>query len=326
MNKFDAVVVGDANIDLVVAGYGRFPQPGEEVFVDRMTMHVGGGAALFALSLARLGLAVAFKGVLGSDSLGRFIREQFAAYGIDTSLIQASGVHPTGISIAFNPDTDRSFISYAGSNLELDLDRLSPDEIARGRHVHVTGYRGRENHEPYLRMIKALKRKGATLSCDVGWDDSGEWYGGIFELMRHIDVFLMNETEALHYTGCSDVDDALRHMAQYGRHIVVKLGADGAAAMKDGLIVRRPGHKVEAVDTTGAGDAFNAGYLYGFIEGRDPEACLEYGNACGALSVGAYGGSTAAPDLRQLHAFLHRHRGGTEVPGEAARSAWERGK
>ncbi|QHT63161.1 carbohydrate kinase family protein [Paenibacillus lycopersici] len=314
MKKFDAVVVGDVNIDLVVVGQSRVPQPGQEVFVENMLVHVGGGAALFALSLAKLGLGIAFSGVLGEDSNGSFIREQFAKYGIDTSLIETSKIHRTGISIAFNPDTDRSFLSYAGSNQELELGRLEPDRIAQGRHVHLTGYRGRENHETFLAIVKQLKERGVTLSCDVGWDDSGEWYEGIFDLMRHIDVFLMNETEALHYTRRTNIEEGLRHMATFGRHVVVKLGAAGAVAAKDGKLTHHPAFKVEAVDTTGAGDSFNAGYLYGFLRGLDVETSLKYGNACGAMSVGAYGGSTGTADLGGLHRFLKQHEGGQALP------------
>ncbi|TFE30613.1 carbohydrate kinase family protein [Cohnella luojiensis] len=306
MRKFDAVVIGDANIDLVVVGCNQVPQPGQEVFVDNMMMHVGGGAALFSVSLAKLGVRVAFNGVLGDDGYGQYIRESFTKYGIDTRMIQTSKLHNTGISIAFNPDTDRSFITYAGSNAELQVDQLDLDLVAQGRHVHVTGYMGRRNHDQYMTLARALKEKGVTLSSDVGWDDSGEWDKGIFELMKLFDVFLMNETEALHYTGMVNVEDSLRYMGEYCGHVVVKLGAEGAMAMKDGIITRLPGYSVETVDTTGAGDSFNAGYLFGFLSGMDVKASLSYGNACGALSVTAFGGSTGTPNLEGLNDFIRR--------------------
>ncbi|SDN37598.1 pfkB family carbohydrate kinase [Paenibacillus sp. yr247] len=111
MKKFDAVVIGDANIDLVVIGCNQIPQPGQEIFVENMMMHVGGGAALFTISLAKLGLHVAFDGVLGDDGYGHYIREQFQRYGIDTSLIRTSKISNTGITIAINPELDRSFIT-----------------------------------------------------------------------------------------------------------------------------------------------------------------------------------------------------------------------
>lgn len=313
MRIFDAVVIGDVNIDLVVEGCSEVPQPGQELFVDRMTMHVGGGAALFAVSLAKLGIRVAFNGVLGDDGYGRYIRESFAECGIDSRMIRTSTASNTGISIAFNPDTDRSFISYAGSNAELRMEEVNLEQVAQGRHVHITGYRGRRNHDAYMSVVKRLKALGVTISCDVGWDDSGEWDKSVFELMRYIDVFLMNETEALHYTGCSRVDEAIRYMGQYGSHVVVKLGKDGAVALRSGVLTRMAGYLVEAVDTTGAGDSFNAGYLFGFLSGNDVEMCLMYGNACGALSVSALGGSTGTPDQEGLKAFLRERRQTQEV-------------
>lgn len=309
MRKFDAVVIGDANIDLVVVGCNEVPQPGQEVFVDNMTMHVGGGAALFSVSLAKLGVRVAFNGVLGDDGYGQYIRDSFTKSGIDTRMIQTSKIHNTGISIAFNPDTDRSFITYAGSNAELRVDQLDLDFVAQGRHVHVTGYMGRRNHEQYMALGRALKEKGVTLSSDVGWDDSGEWDKGIFELMKLFDVFLMNETEALHYTGMDNIEDSLRSMGEYCGHVVVKLGEKGAMALKDGIITRLPGYSVEAVDTTGAGDSFNAGYLFGFLSGMDVTTSLSYGNACGALSVTAFGGSTGTPNRDGLMDFLRLQEG-----------------
>jgi sugar/nucleoside kinase (ribokinase family) len=313
LETFDAVVIGDANIDLVVVGSGQVPESGQEVFVDNMMIHLGGGAALFSVSLAKLGLQVAFNGVLGDDANGHFIRNRFAEYGIDTRMIQTSQIHSTGISIAFNPETDRSFITYAGSNMELQVDKLDLNQISQGKHVHITGYKGRRNHEQYVQLARSLKEKGITLSCDVGWDDSGEWDNSIFDFMRYFDVFLMNETEALHYTGLENKEESLRYMSKYCNHVVVKLGASGAIAMKDGLLTRSTAYKVKAVDTTGAGDSFNAGYLYGFLSGKDAATSLRYGNACGALSVGAYGGSTSAPDLEQLNVFINQREEGLSV-------------
>lgn len=304
MKTFDAVVIGDANIDLAVVGASEVPQPGQEVFVENVMLHVGGGAAVFSLALAKLGLRVAFNGILGDDMYGRYIREHFSQYGIDTRMIETSQRYPTGVSIAFNPDTDRSFITYAGTNMELQMDRLDLGAVAQGRHVHLTGYKGRSNHDSFVALARTLKEKGLTLSCDVGWDDTGEWYNGVFELMAHCDVFLMNETEALHYTGLENIEDSLRFMSQYCSHVAIKLGSKGSAAMRDGVLNRRDAYRVKAVDTTGAGDCFNAGYLFGFLTGKDTDTSLAYGNACGAFSVSQYGGSTGSPDAETMQAFI----------------------
>ncbi|GGD47768.1 carbohydrate kinase family protein [Paenibacillus nasutitermitis] len=313
VKKFDAVVIGDANIDLVVAGCNEIPKPGQEIFVDQMMLHVGGGAALFSISLAKLGMKVAFNGILGDDGHGRYVREQFVQYGIDTSMLETTTVFATGITIAINPEVDRSFITYAGSNQLLDVSKLDLEPIARGKHVHLTCYKGRSNHGAVLALAKALKEKGLTLSCDVGWDDTGEWYEGIYDLMREVDVFLMNETEAMHYTGLEKVEDCLQHIAQYGSHIVIKLGDKGAVALKDGVRTYSPAYQVQAVDTTGAGDSFNAGYLYGYLNGMETIDCLISGNACGALSVGSYGGSGGTPDRDGLKAFIRQKGKQSEI-------------
>ncbi|SDW78414.1 carbohydrate kinase family protein [Paenibacillus sp. CF384] len=303
MKKYDAIVIGDANIDLVVAGCNELPKPGQEVLVQNMTIHVGGGAALFSMALAKLGLKIAFNGILGEDGFGQFVRDHLTEHGIDTSYIRISG-SSTGISIAINPEKDRSFITYMGSNAELSMGLLDMDSVALARHVHLTGYRGRENHAEYMKVVQRIKALGVTTSIDVGWDDTGEWFAGIYELMSEVSVFFMNEVEAEHYTGCSSIKDIIAKLSAHSNHFVVKLGSAGAVSTVNGQAQFRSGFHVPVVDTTGAGDSFNAGYIYGFLSGLKPEQCLLYGNACGALSVTQSGGSTGTPDQTEMEHFL----------------------
>jgi len=308
LKTYDALVIGDANVDLVVVGCNALPLPGQEIFVEDMSLHVGGGAAIFGLTLAKLGKAVAFKGVVGQDYYGQYVLDQFRQAGIDTSALKRSDLGATGLSIAINPERDRSFISYAGTNAELQLDRFIDMEPIPARHVHLTGYRGSRNHESFVRIIRRLKAAGITVSLDVGWDDTGEWYDGVFDLMDVIDVFFMNETEALHYTRCSAIEDSIEQLRNWRKNVVVKRGAEGATAIIGGTVTHQAGYSVHVVDTTGAGDSFNAGYVDGYLSGLSVEECLTYGNACGALSVQNYGGSTGAVDLPQLTAFIEAHR------------------
>ncbi|SEO53418.1 carbohydrate kinase family protein [Paenibacillus sp. OV219] len=317
MKKYDAIVIGDANIDLVVAGLSELPEPGQEVFVRDMTLHVGGGAALFSMALAKLGLKLAFNGTLGEDGFGHFVREQFTQYGIDTSYIYKSNFN-TGISIAINPEVDRSFISYLGSNTELSLQQLDMDSVALARHVHLTGYKGRRNHAEYMKVAKEIKSLGVTTSIDVGWDETGEWFSGIFELMHEVDVFFMNEVEAQQFTGLSNIKDILHKFAEYTDHIVIKLGSAGAVAAVHGQTKFQSGFQVPVVDTTGAGDSFNAGYIYGFLTGQSIEMSLLYGNACGALSVSMSGGSTGTPDGIKLEKFISERGSSTTEIWETA--------
>jgi len=317
VKSYDAIVIGDANIDLVVAGCEEIPGPGQEVFVPNMTLHVGGGAALFSLALAKLGLKIAFNGILGEDGFGQFVRSQFSRYGIDTRYIRTSKKNNTGISIAINPEKDRSFISYAGTNAEMSLLELDMDSVAAGRHVHLTGYRGSQNHREYMEMTRKLKALGVTTSIDVGWDDTGEWFNGIFELMGEVDVFFMNEVEAMNYTGCSSIEDCLQELTRHSRHIVLKLGAKGAVSAVGGSTTYRSSFPVTVKDTTGAGDSFNAGYIFGYLSGRSAEQCLLYANGCGAMSVSQYGGNTGTSDGAELEKFIADKIGYTTDSWEA---------
>ncbi len=314
--KWDVFVYGDVNIDLVIPGVDRFPLPGQEEEVAVMETLVGGGAALFALGIGKLGLRPAFQGMVGDDCYGRMIREEFAARQVDTSLLSVSRTQKTGISISFTNQRDRSFLTMRGTNDSLDLSNVSMEAARQARHIHVTGYAGSANHDAYLSLLQRVKREtDATVSFDLGWDDSGEWKREIDQLFPYIDVLFMNETEAVHYARADTALEAGRIFARDCPVVAIKLGAKGALGFAEGKVCRREPFRVRAVDTTGAGDSFNAGFVYGYLTGKDLSECLSCGNACGALSVTALGGNTAFPDRAGLEAFL-ADQGKMEDPPE----------
>ena len=306
--KWHVYVYGDVNIDLVVPGVDALPDPGTEEDVPVMETFVGGGAALFALGVAKLGLVPVFQGSVGRDMYGAYIRSLFRELGADDSLLSDSDSKKTGISISFTNERDRCFLTYRGTNEGLSLRHMDLDQVRYARHVHVTGYEGTSNHEEYLGMLKKIKvLPGVTVSFDVGWDMTGAWYEGIFELLPMIDVLFMNETECCHYTRCSDPEEGARKLAQSAGMAVIKLGKRGSMAVKDGVLTFAPAYPVTAVDTTGAGDSFNAGFVSAFLEGRSMEECLKYGNGCGALSVTKLGGNTGFPFRNELEQWIRDH-------------------
>ena len=138
----------------------------------------------------------------------------------------------------------------------------------------------------------------------MGWDSTGEWKKEIYELFPYIDVLFMNETEAIHYGRKETAKEAGSDFAQYCPVVALKLGKEGSIAFADGKMYQKSRYKVEAVDTTGAGDSFNAGFIYGYLSGKTVEECLSCGNACGALSVTALGGNTGFPKEEQLWEFI----------------------
>lgn len=295
------LVYGDGNIDIFVRNVRQIPPPGTESFIDDMMVCVGGGAALTALGLGTLGVDTMYGGILADDEWGRFVTEKFAKRGVDTSCIRISNTSKTGISISFTDENNRSFITAAGTNKELnvrDVLTLKSDFS----HLHVTGYCGRVLHEGYRELLEGLRRRGGvTVSMDVGYDPTGEWYEGLYELLPMIDVFFLNEVEAAGYGRCETPEQAAVMLSQYGGLVVVKLGGAGSIAARGGEIIgRAKPFKVTAVDTTGAGDSFNAGFIFGYLADYNIETALMTGNACGAMSVTAVGGNTAFPDMAKV--------------------------
>lgn len=195
--KWDVYVYGDVNIDLVVPGVSSLPKPGQEDEVPVMDTYVGGGAALFALGIGKLGLHPVFQGEVGDDCYGELIRKEFAAKNIDDSLLGTSRTEKTGISISFTNEKDRSFLTYRGTNAGISIDKVDIEGVKNASHIHMTGYEGSKNHAAYLSLLKRVKAETeATVSFDLGWDPTGEWNPQIKELFPYIDVLFMNETEA----------------------------------------------------------------------------------------------------------------------------------
>ncbi|MBQ9951875.1 MAG: carbohydrate kinase family protein [Clostridia bacterium] len=306
--KWDVYVYGDVNIDVVVPGVESLPEPGSEVDVPVMETFVGGGAALFTLGIAKLGLKPVFQGSVGKDMYGEYIRNLFKELGVDDSLLLDSKTKKTGISISFTTEKDRCFLTYRGTNEGISLKNMDLEKLPGAKHVHVTGYEGATNHAEYLDMLTKIHAMGdVTVSFDVGWDMTGVWYEGIFDLLPMIDVLFMNETECMHYTRCENVEEGARRLAEKAGMAVIKLGKTGAMAIKDGQKYFAPAYTVKAVDTTGAGDSFNAGFVYGFLQGLPMEDCLKCGNGCGALSVTKLGGNTGFPFRAELEKWIADH-------------------
>lgn len=302
--KWDVYVCGDVNVDLAAPGVKRIPAPGQEEEIPYMGTYPGGGAALFTMGIGKLGLHPVFQSVVGDDFYGRMLREELEAVHVDTALLAVDKGGSTGISISFTDAFDRSFLTYRGTGLRKPA-AADMAMVKQARHIHVTGYEGSRDQDIYETFLKRVKEEtDATVSFDVGWDAGGEWSRGIYQLLPFIDILFMNETEALHYSRLSSADEAAADFAEVCGQAVIKLGDRGAVAVKEGALYYGKAYPVTAVDTTGAGDSFDAGYVYGFLKGLDVSECLRCGNGCGALSVTRLGGNTGFPDEAGLLTFI----------------------
>lgn len=304
MKPFDILVVGELNADLIVRGdvTPRFGQA--ETLVDDATLVLGGSSAIFACGAARLGLRVAFAGVVGDDELGRFVLRRLEAHGVDTGAVRVDGALRTGLSIILSRPADRAILTHLGSISALGYDMIDRRLLDRARHLHLGSYFLLEQLKPDAgRLFAAAQLRGLSTSLDTNYDPGEHWQGleGVFP---HVDVFLPNRTELLAIAGTDDLDLALRKLAGKVPLVAVKLGEQGALARRGEELLRAESIAVDVVDTTGAGDSFDAGFVYGFLAGWDVGAALRLGCVTGALSTRAAGGTGAQAGFDEAARWL----------------------
>jgi sugar/nucleoside kinase (ribokinase family) len=317
----DILVVGEINPDIVISDPDPVPVFGEvERVVGSIRMTVGSSSAIFACGAARLGLRVAIYGIVGDDPFGRYMLEALAERGIDVAASTVDPDRPTGATVILTSGRDRAMLTGLGTIGALDTGRIPDPLLERARHVHLGAFFLQVEHRDRLpAFFAAARARGLTTSFDTNWDPTGRWDGGVDEMLRASDVFLPNAVEASRIAGIDDVEAAARELAARGAVgrsdggpiVAVKLGAAGALACRaDGPMVRVEALPVEPIDTTGAGDSFDAGFLRAWLDGADLRASLELAAACGALSTRRAGGVDGQPSLAEAHEALAGWRAG----------------
>jgi sugar/nucleoside kinase (ribokinase family) len=315
----DILVIGEINPDIVIADPDPVPVFGEvERVVRSVVMTVGSSSAIFACGAARLGLRVAFVGVVGDDAFGRFMLEAMAARGVDVSACTVDPLVPTGATVILSSGRDRAMLTAMGTIGALDVDAVPDALLARARHLHLSCFYLQETSRDRLPGFFAKARaRGLTTSFDTNWDPSERWDGGVLDLLKSADVFFPNEAEATRIARIADPVAAARALAagaSEGRRdggpiVIVKRGPDGALACRaDGTLLSVPAMPVDPVDTTGAGDSFDAGFLRTWLDGRDIPDSLEFAAACGALSTGSVGGVDGQPTFEAATAAVQAWR------------------
>jgi sugar/nucleoside kinase (ribokinase family) len=300
----DLLVVGDLNPDVVLSGVPTdLPYGQRERLVSSGALTLGGSAAITACGAARLGLRTAFAGRVGDDPAGRFCLDALRERGVDVSGCVVDPDVATALTVVLTAGEDRAILTAPGCLPLLGVDDL-PSVSAR--HVHVGSYFLQPRLAAGLpEWFAALRSAGVTTSLDTNDDPSGRWGSGIAAALAQTDVLLPNEAEAMALTASVDVVSAASALAGMSAGlVVVKRGAEGALAWTPEGPVRVPGRPAQPVDTVGAGDSFNAGFLAGRLGGADVVESLRLAVACGALSTRAAGGTAAQPTLAEARTEL----------------------
>jgi sugar/nucleoside kinase (ribokinase family) len=301
---FDILVAGEINPDLILSG-DVTPEFGQvEKLVESAMLTIGSSSAIFACGAARLGLKVAFVGVCGDDIFGRFMLDEMSKRGVDTSgvLIRPDG--QTGLSVILNRGADRAILTHPGLITALKADDVTDDLLRRSRHLHVASYFLQTALQPGLPGLFTRARSlGLTTSLDTNYDPSEKWLG-FDKLLSVTNVFLPNKTEALSITHADDVDSASKQLAHKSELVAVKLSAQGALACRKNEITRAESISVHVVDTVGAGDTFDAGFICGYLSGWTLEKSLRLATVCGALSTQKAGGVEGQPALQEVMHYV----------------------
>ena len=296
---FDILVAGEINPDLILSGDVEPEFDQVEKLVDSATLAIGSSSVIFACGAARLGLKVAFTGKCGDDIFGRFMLAEMNSHGIDTASVMVQPGGQTGLSVILNRGANRAILTHTGLIASLTSSEVGDDLLRKVRHLHVASYFLQTGLQPGLAdLFRRAHALGLTTSLDPNWDPSGEWRG-FDTLLPAVDVFLPNENEALALTHTKNIDTACQRLGETCKVAVIKLGAEGAIGRRGNESIRVPALSIEVVDTIGAGDSFDAGFLYGFLSGWGLEKCLRLAAACGSLSTSGEGGTTAQPKLEE---------------------------
>ena len=280
--RLELVTAGEAFEDLIFYDLPRLPRAGEELKTSRFARAPGGGAIITAVIAARCGVRT---GVISAAS--DLTRAMLRAEGVTLRDLRRDGEAPA-ITVAISTPRDRSFITYNGVNDRLEARLLQEVPHVTARHVHCAFYPARCRR--WIGLVRNLQARGCTVSWDFGWDPRLTDDSAFVRLLRVLDLVFVNEVEARLYAGRRSLPAAMTWWRHTTRAAVVKLGRRGATYLSEQAVLRAPAPRVKAIDTTGAGDAFNGGYLSALVRGGDAGECLRAGNEAGATSITKAGG------------------------------------
>lgn len=309
-------VVGELNVDLVATGIEKTPSFGHEVLAQGFDVVLGSASAVFACGVRKLGHPVTFVGKVGDDLFGRFCLGELRREGIRTTRVLRDRRSATGVTISLSSAQDRMLVTYAGAIATLRYSEI-PIHALKGRaHLHTTSFFLQEALRSAVpRLHEAAHRLGLTTSFDPNTDPADDWGDDVWSVIERADVTFMNAQEARRLTRQKDLRRALGRLAEASRCVVIKLGPAGAIGLRGNELAYSPGFVVPCVDTTGAGDSFDAGFVSAFVEARELGACLDRGNVAGALSATGTGGTARQPAPSTVERFLKANaRRRTAVP------------
>jgi len=315
---FDVLVIGSPCVDMVFSGMPHWPISGQEMYVDSFAISVG---AIFntAATLTRLGMRVGLLCELGNDFFSHYILEEIDKAGICRDLVLVRDYPVRAVSVCIAHDGERGFISYADTQagmvkhmLEILNSANHPDGVRDAQLLAQSLRQSLDAYEfdaaflyAYPQMLPILEmlayRKELPIFLDIGWFPDSLNRSRMASITQYGSYFMPNELEATRLTGAPTVEEAARQLSELVPTAIVKAGARGVVACSEGQLISCSALPIErVVDTTGAGDAFNGGFIYGILRGYSMADALRCGTICGSLSTTALSGTAAVPTSGEL--------------------------
>ncbi|MDZ7373034.1 MAG: carbohydrate kinase family protein [candidate division KSB1 bacterium] len=312
MAEYDVVCLGLMLTDILAQPLRRVPDPGRLELVDRIEMHTGGCALNTGLALARLGARVAMMGLVGEDGFGDFVLQEIRRANADWRSVRRTNAAGTSATVVLvSPEGERSFVHTLGANALLSLEHVDFDVIARSRLLHIgsVGLLPALDGEPMAQVLRRARELGVSTSLDTVWDPMGRWLRIVEPCLPYVDLFLPALHEARAITGLEDPEAIARFFLNRGPKVVaVKMGDQGCLVTDGQQWIREPAYAVNVVDTTGAGDAFVAGFLMGWLKAWPLQKVAQFANAVGAMCVTAIGATQGVRSLEETLAFMDSYQ------------------
>ena len=306
--EFDVASLGIIVADVLARPVDAMPERGRVVMVEDLAVHLGGLAAATARVLAKLGGKVALIGKIGTDVFGDFVLDVLRGSGVDTAGVKRDAAANTSVTlVVVSSDGERSFFHYTGANGTVREEDVDFDIVRQARILHYGGTFLMEqlDGEPIARVLESARSLGKVTSLDTSWDGTGRWLELIEPSLGYLDIIHASLEEARAIAGVDDPEEIARFLQSYGiKTVVIKMGAEGCYIRGEDEAHRIEGLDVDVVDTTGAGDAFVAGFLYGLSNDWNLLECGRFANAVGALTVTKMGGSEAVESYEATVAFM----------------------